>query len=60
MKGWRPPAYGKKKYAEMDEAERAVVDEFEGEASYSETLANSDYYLFDAANIPAIEDHEVA
>ena len=60
MKGWLPPAYGKKKYAEMDEAERTVVDEFEGEASYSETLANSDYYLFDAANILAIEDHEAA
>ena len=46
QKKWLPPAYGKKTYAEMDEMERAVVDEFEGEVSYKKTLENADYYLY--------------
>lgn len=46
QKKWLPPAYGKKTYAEMDEMERAVVDEFEGEISYKKTLENADYYLY--------------
>ena len=29
-KGWLPPSYGKKGYEEMDEEEKAVIDEFEG------------------------------
>ena len=44
-KGWLPPSYGKVKYEDMGEEERAVVDEFEGEESYRETVANSAYLL---------------
>lgn len=44
-KGWLPPSYGKVSYEDMDEEERAVVDEFEGEESYRETVANSAYLL---------------
>lgn len=32
---WLPPSYGKKTYAEMDCEEKAVIDSFEGEKSYS-------------------------
>ncbi len=44
-KGWLPPSYGKVNYEDMDEEERAVVDEFEGEESYRDTVANSAYLL---------------
>ncbi len=55
-KGWLPPSYGKKKYSEMNAEEKAVVDEFEGEASYNETMAKSDYYLVDLSNTFMIEE----
>ena len=58
MKGWLPPSYGKQQYADMSDEEKAVVDEFEGEESYNETMRNSDYYLFDAASVPALEMSE--
>ena len=38
-KGWLPPSYGKKTYHDMSTADRAVVDSFEGETSYNDTLA---------------------
>ncbi len=38
-KGWLPPSYGKKTYHDMSTADRAVVDSFEGEASYNDTMA---------------------
>lgn len=37
-KGWLPPSYGKKSYHDMAAADRRVVDSFEGEASYTDTL----------------------
>lgn len=38
-KGWLPPSYGKKSYNDMSGADRAVVDSFEGEISYNDTMA---------------------
>lgn len=38
-KGWLPPTYGKKSYNDMSGADRAVVDSFEGQASYNDTMA---------------------
>lgn len=38
-KGWLPPSYGKKSYNEMSKAEQKIVDSYEGEASYTDTLA---------------------
>lgn len=55
-KGWLPPSYGKKRYAEMDAEEQAVIREFEGEESYDETMRNSEYYLFDAQKVALLED----
>ena len=37
-KGWLPPSYGKKSYHEMSRAEQKIVDSYEGEASYTDTL----------------------
>ncbi len=55
-KGWLPPSYGKKKYTEMENEERAVIDEFEGEKSYNKTVCNSDYYIFDTSKVMLIEE----
>lgn len=46
---WLPPSYGKKAYSDLDAEERAVVDSFEGEASYNETCTNRDFYLADTS-----------
>ncbi len=50
-KGWLPPSYGKKGYKEMDLEERAVVDEFEGEKSYSEVVSNTGYYICETSSL---------
>lgn len=38
-KGWLPPSYGKKGYHDMSRAERIIVDSYEGESSYTDSLA---------------------
>ena len=47
-KGWLPKGYARKRYADMDAEEKAVIDSFEGRESYNDSLMDSDYYLFDA------------
>lgn len=37
-KGWLPPSYGKKHYNDMSAGEKKVVDNYEGEASYTDSL----------------------
>lgn len=44
-KNWLPPCYGRKTYKEMDQAEKAVVDSFEGEKSYERVLSRKEYFL---------------
>lgn len=39
-KGWLPQSYGKKHYNEMDNEEKAVVDDFQGEKAYEHELVN--------------------
>lgn len=46
-KGWLPPSYGKKKYSDMTSEEKAVVNDFEGEAEYNKVMCNTSYYLAD-------------
>lgn len=46
-KGWLPPSYGKKKYSDMTSEEKAVVNDFEGEAEYNKVMYNTSYYLAD-------------
>lgn len=50
-KGWLPPAYGKKRYAEMTEEERQVVDDFQGREAYEKVMSDLDYYLVDAKTL---------
>lgn len=57
-KGWLPPSYGKKKYKDMMQEEKSVVNEFEGEAEYNKTLSNLNYYIFDSNNIQLIEQNK--
>lgn len=59
QKGWLPPSYGKKKYSEMTEEERTVVDEFEGEEAYNNVLRNTDYYLCDVSKDMLLLDKAV-
>lgn len=54
-KGWLPPSYGKKTYREMEPEERAVIDEFEGEAAYNKVVSNSQYYICSADQLLQIE-----
>lgn len=53
QKAWLPPAYGRKKYSDMDPEEQAVVDNFEGAESYANTYLRQDYYLTDASKLLA-------
>lgn len=55
-KGWLPPSYGKKTYNDMTSEEKAVVNEFEGQAEYNKVVANQGYYLFDSNNLNLLED----
>jgi predicted RNA methylase len=42
-KGWLPPGFGEKHFHEMDDAEKAVVDSFEGEKEYSKHVGEKVY-----------------
>lgn len=59
-KGWLPPSYAKAKYEDMSKEEQEVINGFEGEKSYQETLINSNYYIFSSNNIVLLEQHEDA
>lgn len=50
-KQWLPPSYGKRRYSEMDPTERAVVDEFQGETSYAEVMADPERYIIEPATM---------
>jgi hypothetical protein len=50
-KQWLPPSYGKRKYADMDPTERAVVDEFEGQESYARVVADPGKYIIEPAGM---------
>lgn len=56
QKRWLPPAYGKKKYEEMDETEQEVVESFEGKSSYEQTFLRSSYFIYDPKTVvPMLE-----
>lgn len=42
-----PSGYGKKTYREMEPEEQAVIDDFEGEESYGETVSKASYFIYD-------------
>ena len=51
-KGWLPPSYGKKKYADMNAEEQHVVDSFQGRERYEYVMSHADYYLDTGAQQP--------
>lgn len=44
-KGWLPPSYGTKKYEDMTQEEKSVIDSFQGEKNYKKVIEDSNYYL---------------
>jgi hypothetical protein len=57
-KQWLPPSYGRRKYADMDPTERAVVDSFEGEDSYARVVADPGNYIIEPAGMTQIAGGE--
>lgn len=54
-KGWLPDSYGKASYKNMSAEEKAVIDEFQGEKDYNETMENRNYYMaLSTASMPQI------
>jgi hypothetical protein len=49
-KAWLPPNYGKTKYKDMTEDEKAVIDSFQGEEAYNEVMEKASYYLAPVTN----------
>jgi len=54
-KGWLPPSYGKTKYEDMSQEEKAVIDDFEGEVEYQKVMKNKDYFICDLVRLPMLE-----
>lgn len=46
-----PDDYGREPYFDLDDEHKAVVDSFEGKASYQETFARKDFYLSDSKQL---------
>lgn len=44
-KGWLPPGYGKKFYEEMNQDERASVDDFQGREAYEKVMQDPERYI---------------
>lgn len=42
---WLPPSYGQKHYHEMDDEEKKVIDEFQGEQAYETVMQDKAGYL---------------
>lgn len=47
QKGWLPPSYGKKKYQDMTQEEKSVINEFQGEDDYRYILKHADQFIYD-------------
>ncbi|MGG0308397.1 DUF4942 domain-containing protein [Priestia megaterium] len=44
-KNWLPPSYGKTSYKNMSAEEKEIINQFEGEQSYSKVMQNKAYYF---------------
>lgn len=51
QKNWLPPSYGKKTYTEMTDEEQAVINEFEGELSYSRVMNDPQNYIVESSKL---------
>lgn len=52
-RNWLPPDYGTKKYKNLSDEEKEVVDNFQGEKEYNKIYNNQNYYL-QSANVPLL------
>lgn len=53
-KGWLPPRYGKKRYADMTAEEQHVVDSFQGKERYEHVMQNAAFYIETTQNQPLL------
>ena len=56
-KGWLPPSYGQKRYSDMSDSEKTVIDEFQGKESYEEVYDNQEYFISNVNNIFQLENN---
>ena len=54
-KGWLPPSFFKKSYADFSAEEKQVIDEFCGEEKYNKFITEKDYYLVETNKLLMIE-----
>lgn len=50
-RGWLPPRYGKASYKDMTPEEKAVIDDFQGEAAYTELMRDPSNMIMDASSL---------
>lgn len=50
-KGWLPPSYGKKTYKDMNEEEKEIVEDFQGEANYEKVMKEKSYYIVETKTL---------
>lgn len=55
-KGWLPPSYGRKSYSEMNQEEKQVIDEYEGQQEYEKVYANRENYILDVSQRMLLTD----
>ena len=46
---WLPPDYGKRRYEDMDEESRSVIDEFQGREEYEKVVRSPEKYIVSPA-----------
>lgn len=54
QRGWLPPGYGTTQYADLEPDAREVVDSFEGEEGYRQTVQKRDFYLMSDTATPLL------
>ena len=59
-KNWLPDDYGRKPYSHLDTEEKAIVDSFEGRASYEDTYQNQEFYLPQSSDFLRLNPGKVA
>ena len=50
-RSWLPPSYGRRKYEDMSEKEKAVIDDFQGREAYEKVMENPSHYVIEAAQL---------
>ena len=50
-RSWLPPSYGRKKYEDMSEKEKAVIDDFQGKDDYEKVMQNPSKYVIEASQL---------